>query len=135
MDLIFTIPGEPAYAARARAVAIGGHARMYNPKQNVITGKVIRDYAVEAMQGAPPYEGPVALTVTAYFNYPPSWSRPKRERARGWKSSKPDASNILKHVEDNLNAIVWRDDAQVTWAVIEKRYGTKAYTQVKVEAL
>ncbi len=132
--IIFTIPGNPAHSARMRAAVIGGHARVYAPKANVVSGKVIRDYAIEAMNGSTPLEGPVRLEVAAVYLWPKSWSRKKCERER-FKTSRPDASNILKHVEDNLNAIIWKDDAQIAAATIEKLYGPIASTTVVVETI
>lgn len=51
--------------------------------------------------GAAIWEGPIALTVTA-------WARDRK-----W-----DASNVLKAVEDSLNGICWVDDKQIVEARI-----------------
>lgn len=137
----FVIPGEPSHAARMRATARGGFARVYAPKQNVISTKIIQDYAIAAMRQVGrgelpqvcPFEGPISLEVVAYYLYPSSWSQPKRSRSGGWKTSRPDCDNIIKLVKDSMNSIVWRDDAQVVSERIEKRYADIARTEIRVE--
>jgi Holliday junction resolvase RusA-like endonuclease len=133
--LAFSIPGEPGHSARMRAAVIHGHARVYQPKQNVISTKIIQDYAMQAMNGARPLEGPIAIEIRAYYLYPASWSGKQRERSGGWKTSRPDCDNIIKIIKDSLNAICWRDDAQVVCEWIEKRYSETARTEIRIELL
>lgn len=134
MILAFTIPGEPVHAARPRAVSIGGHARIYSPKQNVVSKQVIMDFASKAMNGSPPLEGPIKLHIEATYPHPGSWSKPKRERTP-WKISKPDWDNIGKLAADALTGIVFRDDAQVVQASVIKRYSVIPCTLITVEVL
>ena len=95
---------------------------------------IVRLFAQQAMAGRAPLNGPVKLTVEAIYLQPTSWSETKAA-ATYWKTSTPDLSNILKLLEDSLNAIVWRDDAQVARVSIEKRYGSVSEMHVAVETL
>jgi len=133
--IAFSIPGEPGYAQRMRAAVVRGHVRVYQPKNNVISTKIIQDYALEAMQGRKPLEGPLSLEIVAYYLYPHSWSKRARERNGPFKLSRPDATNIAKLAEDSLNSIVWKDDSQVVRILIEKRFDEVARTEIRIELL
>jgi Holliday junction resolvase RusA-like endonuclease len=64
-------------------------------------------------------EGPVRLTMA--FHLP----RPKKYQRRGAEPAhvtKPDASKLIRAVEDALTQVVYRDDAQVVELVVAKRY-------------
>jgi len=47
-------------------------------------------------------------------------------------TSKPDGDNNLKLVQDALNEIVWRDDAQVVDARVIKRYAAEPALRIQV---
>jgi Holliday junction resolvase RusA-like endonuclease len=94
---------------------------------------VVAGCAAQAMGAREPFEGPLRVTIRATFLVPKSWTQ-KRKNAAVWKTSKPDADNLAKIV-DALNAIVWRDDAQVCELTVQKRYGTIAGLTVSVETL
>lgn len=84
--------------------------------------------AVAAMAGRPPMAGPLRLDVTAVMPIPPSWSRAKQGRAVAGTelpTGKPDASNIVKAVEDALNAVAYADDSQLVDLAARKVYGKR----------
>lgn len=80
--------------------------------------------AAAAMGARPPLEGPLRLTVTFRF------ARPASHRgAKGLKPSaprvhaqRPDASKLVRALEDALTSIAWRDDAQVAQLVAVKAW-------------
>lgn len=81
--------------------------------------------AVDAMAGKSPMEGPLRVTVVAYFPIAQSWPKKKQAAAQLgeiYPTSKPDGDNILK-LCDALNHVVWRDDSQIVDAIVMKRYG------------
>lgn len=133
MDRVsFTIPGIPTAWARAR---LNGRAHFTPGKQRAAAG-LIQSIAYEAMAGRAPIETPVAVHISAVWPWPKSWSEKKRKIAGAhWKTSKPDADNVGKLVNDAINGIVWRDDAQVTNLVVRKTYGMTPATHVNVEIL
>lgn len=132
----FVIPGAPFGKQRPRASTRPGGkgARVYTPKETVQHEDKIGSLALPHFPA--PFEGPVRLVVEATFALPASWSKKKRAALLGQPhTSKPDASNVCKAVEDGLNRIAYADDAQVADQVTRKRWGEVAETRVTVEAL
>lgn len=98
------LPVEPKPQARPRFG--GGHA--YEPSA-IRTYKTAVGFAARsAMAGVEPMTAPIAVVVKCYRNFKPA------SRRYG------DADNLLKAVLDALNRVVWRDDAQVVRATVEK---------------
>jgi Holliday junction resolvase RusA-like endonuclease len=128
--IAFTIPGEPVAFARSGG---NGKVRFTPPKQRDFMG-VIKTFASRAMAGQEPIEGAVEMNVRAVYLTPSSWSAKKKSAAR-WKTSKPDADNLAKLLKDAMNAIVFRDDAQVASLSVQKVYGPIAGITVSVQAL
>lgn len=131
-DVIITIPGKPAAWQRARS---NGKVRFDSPEQsrNKMT---IAQIGAEAMRGRPPLEGPLEVTVAAFWPWPKSISE-KRRRTYGahFFASRPDADNTAKLLGDALNNIVWRDDAQIVTLQVTKRYSLTPQTIVRVTVL
>jgi len=101
--IAFTIPGETIPKERARS----GRGHFYTPQATRDFQEYVRWLALEAMQGRPPIEGPVTLTVTFYLG---SLRRAKVV----------DLTNAVKGVEDGMNLIVYKDDRQIWEEHIEK---------------
>ena len=124
----FAVPGIPVAKGRPRISMRGGHARAYTPD------KTVRYENLVAMSCPPQSsiaEGPVCVTISAYF------PRPKRLCARSLRTgkllhsdehavehaSRPDLDNVIKAVLDGLStAGIWKDDAQVYSIIAEKYY-------------
>ena len=130
--LAFEIPGEPVGKARPRFLRKTGMA--YTPKKTESYENRVAAAAQRAMANNEPWQGPVKLECRAVYLCPKSWSAKKRAEAV-WKTSKPDADNILKIVKDAMNKIVFRDDAQVVVATVQKKYGPIAKLTVVVTDL
>lgn len=133
--IAFVVPGAPVGKGRPRATAIGGRARLYTPAKTVAYEGLVAMAAREAMAGRPLLEGAVALNVHVGCPIPASWSRRKQAQALAGEvmpTTKPDASNIVKAVEDGLNGVAWRDDVQIVDLQVRKRYS--AVPCVRVEA-
>lgn len=130
--IIFTIPGDIVPWARA-----GGRGSIrFTPKPQRDFMGTIRSMASQAMAGRPLIDGPCELTITATYQWPKSLS--PRKRALPFadrKTTRPDAGNIAKIVEDALNSIVWTDDARVSDTHIHKRYGDVPGLRVEVAEL
>ena len=112
------VPIQPVAFARSGA---NGKRRFTPKRQSDFMGQ-FRHFAALAMEGRPLLEGPLEMTATFVYQVPPSWSKIKRATAK-YKSSKPDASNLVKLAEDSMNCVVWRDDAQVASLMVQKLYG------------
>jgi len=98
--------------------------------------------AMRAMDGRPPLDGPVSLTVT--FVLP----RPKyhyhaskrlagelRQDAPGYHVKAPDRTKLMRSTEDAMTGIVYRDDSQVCTGNVEKRYGSQPGAVIAIESL
>ncbi len=120
-----TVPG-PATPERKRQC---GRFRVDTP-QAADYKQWVKARACEVMDGQPPLEGPLSLTITIWRLKPRSW--PKRRR---WPDSRPDVDNYTKLVADALTGVVFRDDAQVCRLLVEKRLGSRELLEVAVEPL
>ena len=132
----FEVPGNPRGKGRPRAALMGGHVRVYTDAKTRSEEAVVREMARQAMNGRPPYEAAVTLTVTAYRQIPASFSKLKHAQAESGEllpTTKPDADNVLKLCGDALNGILLRDDAQVVTAIIHKRYSEHPRLRIEVQ--
>lgn len=129
-SISFTVPGLPKGQPRAKAVAFGGRARVYDPG----TANTWKASIIEACQTAmreanigAPFIGPVELRVSMYFPRPKShFLRGQlRDIAPQYVSKKPDTDNCLKALQDALNATgIWHDDAQAAAVHVTKKYAS-----------
>lgn len=129
----FFVPGDITPMGRPRFVRATGIA--FTPAKSRSYQAVIRDYAKQAMNGQPPFDGPCALSIMAVYPWPSSWSAKKRAREGAWKATKPDLSNISKGVEDGMNRIVFSDDARIAEVWVGKQYGDDPGLAVEVSRL
>jgi Holliday junction resolvase RusA-like endonuclease len=144
-----TIPGAPEGKRRPRIDTRGGFARIHATDADIKRERLIRQLAREAMDGRPPFVGPVRVDVEAIFEPPVSWSRKKREAALAafWHTSKPDKDNVEKSILDGLNPdpraklavdrlpFCLTDDAQVAAGFTTKRWGSPARVEVTISVL
>src|SRR4051812_44229719 len=120
--LEFTVHGRPQPAGskkgffnpRTSRVVIVDDAKNSRPWKQQVAGA-----ALDAMGDTPMLNGPVELAVTFFL------ARPKGHYGTGrnadtlkpsapeYPTVKPDATKLLRAVEDAMTGIVWRDDAQV----------------------
>lgn len=133
----FTVPGEPVGKGRHRTVARkgkGGKSYLANitPEKTATYESTVALFAAQEMAGRPLLEGALFLEVEAFYARPKS--HPKKNPPM-WVTKKPDASNVLKAIEDALNGVVYRDDAQIAHAVIVRRYGDAPGVNIRVACL
>lgn len=114
-----TIPGRPTGKGRPRFVRATG--RTYTPSATLSAEQRIQAAAFAALLTR--LDGPVRLTVIAFNEIPPSWSRKRAAEARTevHDQRKPDIDNLVKLVMDALNGIAWADDKQVVELLAAKR--------------
>ena len=127
----FVVPGHAVPFARTR---INKGGALFTPTKQRSYEGVIKTFALKAMDGQPPMKGPIHLIIRADYLIPGSWSKKKRAGAE-WKESKPDADNIAKIFKDAMNKIVFEDDAQVAYLIVQKKYGIFARVTVSVMEL
>jgi len=83
-----------------------------------------------------PLQGPLQLQVC--YVYPWRKSEPKKNQSSGWlwKTTKPDASNMVKTLEDCMTDLnFWEDDNQITQLLVEKAWGDRVGIRIKVVEL
>jgi Holliday junction resolvase RusA-like endonuclease len=135
----FTVVGKPEPAGSKRAFKTKSGKVVVtddNPHAGSWKGDVSRA-AAEIMDGDGLLDGPVGLVVIFTMTRPRSHfgkngvlpSAPARPMVR------PDATKLLRGVEDALTGVVWHDDGQVVEQSVAKVYGEPAGAQVVVWTL
>ncbi len=134
-SVVIELAGEPKGKGRPRFSRQSGHA--YTPQPTRTYEAMLRYAAQVKMAGSAPMEGPLRIEVLAAFPVPQSWSKKKQAAAHAGTvrpTGKPDLDNVLKML-DALNAVVWKDDAQIVVAAITKRYSDRPRLRLEVEQL
>jgi Holliday junction resolvase RusA-like endonuclease len=130
----FTVTGRPLAKGRVRFTKTG-HA--FTPERTVgFEGKLALAAQV-AMDGRPPAEGPVAVTLEVLLPIAASWSKKKREAAvlgQVRPTGRPDLDNFAKML-DALNLVVWNDDSQIVELVVFKRYSEAPQLAITVDTI
>lgn len=136
--IAFTIPGQPVAKGRPKFARRGNFVTTYTPEKTQNYENLVKMAATNAMAGAEPTPGPIALELMLLLQIPASWSKTKRARAVNGAvcaTKKPDADNVLKGIKDGCNGIVWRDDAQVVQILIHKKYSEMPRAVVSIREL
>lgn len=77
--------------------------------------------AARAMKNRMPFNEPVAVALTFYFDRPQS--RAKETEAYAWGGKRWDVEKLVRGVFDAMtDAAVWTDDSNVAVVVAEKRW-------------
>ena len=130
----FTIPIEPVGQMRARATAIGGHARTYkHGKQRAEEARLLA-FAAEHRPHAP-MDGPLELTVDAYLPIPASMTKLKKAMAMSGElrpTKTPDADNLAKMLLDCFNGVFWTDDKIIVGLMVRKFYSDRPRWEVEI---
>jgi Holliday junction resolvase RusA-like endonuclease len=117
---------------RPRATVRCGHASVYtDPRMRRAMDEVADKYKAARGTIRAGFSGPIVLTVVSHRKMPKSW--PKRRQGEQ-DTAKPDASNILKLVEDALNGIAYKDDSQIVAPIPLKtpRIGERDWLEIEV---
>ena len=137
-EIRIVVPGNPVGKGRPRAFQTRGARRtikMHTPEKTRAYEQAIALAGKLAMQGREPLGGPVAMRLDIFMPIPASWSKAKREAAllsSVMPISKPDASNVLKAVEDAMNGIAYIDDSQIIDVWVRKRYSHEPRIELAV---
>lgn len=130
----FEIPGEPVAKGRPRVTTINGHARAYTPTKTANYEALVALAAQTA--GCPHYDGPLGITIYAYWEWPKSSWRKREHRGVEVKGNGPDSDNVGKAILDGLIGVAYANDSQVADLEIRKRYAkqgdaAKAVVQIR----
>lgn len=135
--LIFFVPGipQPAGSKKAfvlrkggaytgRAVIVDANDKS-KPWQRSVQATILEFFANEPLQ---PFDGPIRLIVEFRLPRPKGHYRTGknaselRPGAPPFPTTKPDATKLLRGLEDALTGIVWKDDSQIVTQIVRKRY-------------
>ncbi len=103
-----------------------------------------QNFLAIAYQHRPPAPFTVALRlrVAFWFPIPRSWPNWKKAAVASQgdsdliqKTSKPDASNLLKLIEDAMNGVFYIDDSQLIDVQATKGYSIEPRTVVAIETV
>lgn len=139
MTIAFTIPGVPVAQPRQRHALIAGHIRNYTPTRDPVNvWKAATQHAAAAAYDGPLLDGPLSLDVTCIFPRPASRTWKTKPMLQVPRTGKPDVDNLYKALADALTGVLFKDDAQITDAVIRKREAAgdeQARTEVVVSSM
>jgi len=130
----FTVAGKPLAKGRVRFTK-SGHA--FTPDRTVNFEGKLALAAQQAMNGRPPVEGAVAVTLEVLLPVAVSWPAKKREAALNGQlrpTGRPDLDNFAKML-DALNMVVWGDDSQIVELVVFKRYSDAPQLAITVDTI
>lgn len=139
----FVVPGKPqpagskrAYAKKGGGVIVTDDNPRAKPFQNAVNAE-----AVATLDGEAPLEGALRLTVVFILARPKGHygsgrnSDRLRPSAPPFPTTRPDASKLVRAVEDALTGALFRDDAQIVSQHVGKRYGWPERTVVTVSEI
>lgn len=132
-SVFFVVTGKPVGKGRPRASTRGGFVRMYTDAKTLGYEAAIKDEAARAMGGAEPFETPMQLQVSCYYQLPKRWPKRLQQQALDgevFPNVRPDLDNVVKAILDAMNGVVYQDDAQVVNLVATKRYATEPRVEV-----
>jgi Holliday junction resolvase RusA-like endonuclease len=130
-SVLIIVPAVPVAQPRQRHAMIAGHVRNYTPTTHPVQAfkAAVQISARQAYQG-PPIEGPISASMQFIMPRPatkPTWIRKGSRWWHAWKAGqrvpaigKPDRDNLMKSLQDALNQLLYRDDAQLNAGPVEK---------------
>jgi Holliday junction resolvase RusA-like endonuclease len=131
------IQGEPVPQGRPRFANRGKFTTTYDPPKSKAYKQLVRTQATQQWHSQP-LVGALRCDVTIYRPIQQSGSkREKLMKLRGQirPTIKGDIDNYFKAVTDPLTGIVWKDDALIVEAHIEKYYSDDPRVEVEIREL
>jgi Holliday junction resolvase RusA-like endonuclease len=132
----FKVDGDPVGKQRARYSKRGNFVQTYTPDKTRNYESLIKEAAIEAMGSSEPLQTPVTLYLYIRAPIPKSSTKKRLEAiSKGLEKpiKKPDASNVLKSVEDAMNGVVYKDDSQIVNIHVSKVYSSQSGIDVCVK--
>lgn len=135
LHVMFNVDCNPVGKQRPKFRKIGNFVQTYTPKKTVDFEQQVRKAAEKAMGGMEPLETPVALYC--YVRLLPGRSFPKKRLEaclNGFeRPKKPDLDNVVKAVQDALNGVIYKDDAQIVSLHATKKYDMNPGIEILVK--
>lgn len=138
MRITFFVPGIPQPGGSKRGFVVNGKAVITEDAKKSKPWRVsVQGAAREAYQG-PPLDAPLALFVTFQMPRPRGHYGTRgqlRASARPFPTVKPDATKLVRSLEDALTGIIWRDDTLIVSQHIDKIYHETPGAIVMIDVL
>jgi len=130
----FTVMGPPKGKGRPEFRRQGRGVVTYTPASTVVYEKEVMFAASIAMRGREPIDGPVCVSIVAYFEPAKSVSKATRAAMLSGeiRPSRIDIDNICKCILDGAQNIVFGNDKEVVSLAAVKLYGAKPRVEVRV---
>ena len=128
----YRAPSYPGNAPQRRRMANGAVITFTDTTVEAYHA-VVRMAAERAMNGRPPLDGAIEMTITVVFRVPASWSRKRQAQALAGtlaKVTKPDIENSVKGAMDALQSVVYLDDRQIVSLTARKVYGDRPRLEI-----
>ena len=132
----FKVDANPVGKQRARYAKRGNFVQTYTPDKTRNYESLIKEAAIQAMGSNEILETPVNLYLYIRAPIPQSYSKKRSEACLNGLEKpikKPDASNVLKSVEDAMNGVVYKDDSQIVNIHVAKVYSSVAGVDICVK--
>ena len=138
MIILFTISCIPRGQSRVRHCSLNGFTRAYKSKEQRLDEQTLQALMMP-FKPIKPLSGAISLSVRVFMPIPKSRSKKWKEKAKKgeiFHTGKPDASNILKHIEDVMQSMrFFEDDKQLSSVAIQKEYGVNPGYEIKLMEL
>jgi Holliday junction resolvase RusA-like endonuclease len=135
----FTVHGVAAPGGSKRAIRTrtGRTVVIDDCKRNPAWRSSVASAAAGQMVGRYPMLGAIELDVTFHMPRPKAHYRKDgslKPDAPEWHEVRPDATKLLRALEDAMSGIVWGDDSQVVRQSVRKVYANEGGPRVDVTA-
>jgi len=130
-DFELILDGPPHGKGRPRFSRATGHT--YTPEKTARFEERLAWAAQSVMERAPLFDGPLEMSIHAYFSIPVSKPAKWKEQAKLGlirPTKKPDIDNIVKGVADALNKVVYVDDTQIVVLTAAKYYSDRPRIEI-----
>lgn len=131
--ITLTIPGIPIAKKRPRFARRGKFVVTYND-QGTEEGRFL--FEAQRQWRREPLKEPLIVECSFFMPIPKGTSKKKiLAMLAGTEkhTKKPDASNLIKFIEDCLNGFVWKDDSQIFRIVGEKFFSESPRTLIQIK--
>lgn len=135
----FKVLGKPMGKQRPRFSRRGRFTTTYTPQKTMDYEENVRQECIKAMQLTKDYgwfnEEPLQMSIVANYEIPKSYSKKKIQLIQSGKvfaTKKPDVDNIFKIVADSLNGVAYKDDSQIIWGSVLKKYSSEPCVEVLI---
>ena len=125
-----TIYVEPTAKARPRSTVVGGRVRTYTPAGTKNAEAMIKAMIRTQLMELGSFDEGVPLRLEATFYR----ERPKHLSKRVTVPvTRPDYDNYAKLLTDALEKFIYKNDSQITTALIRKRFGSPPRIELEID--